>query len=286
MSTNMSNELQNNVELRVSASLIRRCGLSAETIVRISNAERMLGVRFCDAALRLGIVSQDDVDAAQAGDGKMELVKKKALPDQKLSIAHDPYARRSEGIRALRTELLLRRDGIGQADVIAILSPCASEGRSQLAAELAISFAQLGSPTLLVDADLRRSGQQDLFTTDNHHGLSDAIAHGTKPLLHAVEGLPQMTLLTSGPVQPNPLELLSDGHFSKLLDEWRQRYTYVIFDTSPVSLYSDGLAVAKLAGRVLALSRAGHTPYQETGDLLRRLAATQSQILGAVINHF
>jgi receptor protein-tyrosine kinase len=101
-----------------------------------------------------------------------------------------------------------------------------------------------------------------------------------------VEGLPQLSLLTSGAVPSNPLELLSDGRFEKLLQDWRKSYEFVLLDTPPIRSYADGLAIATLAGRVLLLSRAQQTSFKDTSDMLRRLATTQSRILGAVINHF
>jgi protein-tyrosine kinase len=101
-----------------------------------------------------------------------------------------------------------------------------------------------------------------------------------------VLGLPQMHVLTAGPVPPNPLELLSDGRFEKLFTEWRNGYEFLVLDTPPISKCADGIAVATLAGRVLVLSRAQHTTYASTRDMLRRLATTQSRILGAVVNHY
>jgi protein-tyrosine kinase len=166
------------------------------------------------------------------------------------------------------------------------VSPGAGEGRSQLSAELAIAFAQLGRRTLLVDADLRNPQLHSLFGAMNEHGLSRTISSFEKPIYHPVAGLPQMHLLTAGPPPPNPLELLSDGRFEKLVTEWRNGYEFLVFDTPPVSKFADGLAVATLAGRVLILSRAQHTSYASTTSLLRRLATTQSRILGAVLNHF
>ncbi|MBL6749323.1 MAG: CpsD/CapB family tyrosine-protein kinase [Nevskia sp.] len=273
-------------EQRTSASLIRRCALSPEDVARITAAGQAQGLRFCEAALRLGLVSREDVDAVQSWDGKVMLVTRKAKPDPRLVLAHDPYGPRGERFRALRTELLLRRPSPCQADTIAVLSPCAGEGRSQLAAELAIAFAQLGRPTLLVDADLRHARQQALFGTDGPIGLTDALASGATPYLHPVEGVPHLALLAAGSALPNPQELLSDERFEKLIEEWRQQYAYIVFDTPPVSAYSDGLAVARLAGRVLAVNRAAHTPYVRAREMLRRLSATQAVIVGAVINHF
>jgi len=225
-------------------------------------------------------------DDAVTGRGELTAIEAQATPDNRLLIAHDPYDPRCEKIRALRTELLLRRESPDEADIVALLSPCAGEGRSQLAAELAISFAQLGRPTLLVDADLRRPQQHLLFGIDNRKGLSQAIEFGEKPHLHTVKNLPRMSLLTAGGVPANPLELLLSRNFSNLIEDWRNNFEFVIVDTAPVTHFSDALAVASLVGRVLALSRAQHTPYKETQDMLRRLTATRSQVLGAVISHF
>lgn len=217
---------------------------------------------------------------------ELAAVEPRVKPDERLIMAHDPCDPRCERIRALRTELLLRRESLERADIVALLSPCPGEGRSLLAAELAIAFAQTGHPTLLVDADLRRPQQHLLFGATNRQGLAQSIQSGAPPALQAVHGLPRMSLLTSGVVVGDPLELLSSRRFAALLEEWRRDFEFVVLDTAPVGQFSDGLAVASLVGRVLALSRAQHTPFKEMQDMLRRLGATRSRILGAVINHF
>jgi receptor protein-tyrosine kinase len=201
-------------------------------------------------------------------------------------MAHSRQDARGEEIRALRTELLLRRDPDEHAMVIALVSPRAGEGRTQLAAELAISFAQLGRPTLLVDADLRNPRQDALFGIDGGRGLSQALETGGMPQIHAVEDLAQLFLVAAGPPSGNPLELLLHIHFPSLMAEWRLRFEFIVLDTAPVTPFSDALAVASVAGHVLALSRANRTPYQDTKDMLRRLSATRADVLGAVISHF
>lgn len=213
-------------------------------------------------------------------------VDRPAEPADCLVLAHSPYHPRSEQLRMLRTELLLRHEPNENANVIAVLSPAPGEGRSQLAAELAIAFAQLGRPTLLVDADLRRPQQHMLFNADNSVGLAQAIAREQVPRFQSVKGLPSLFLLTAGPPPPNPLELLSDRCFELMVADWREHFQFVVIDTPPVARYADGLAVATIVGRVLSLSRARYTRYRDTRDMLRRLGATQARILGAVINHF
>jgi protein-tyrosine kinase len=239
-----------------------------------------------NAELNAEAREEADVPRVQPLARAMPAVLRFARPTPRLAAASDSLDPRCEKIRALRTELLLRSEPGDRADVIALLSPGTGDGRSQLAAELAIAFAQLDRPTLLVDADLRHPSQHLLFAADNKSGLAQAIAHGSTPYFQPVDGLRHLSLLTAGPTPDNAPELLLNKRFAALVEEWRESFDFVVLDTAPVTEYSDGLAVASVIRRVLVLSRAKHTLYKESRDLLRRLAAIRSQIVGAVINHF
>lgn len=260
--------------------------LSTQELMEIRKLRVERNMSFSEAASKLGYSTEGGAVEDPTLDSNIVLTGRTGVPGKRLVLAHDPYTEHSEQIRALRTELLLRSQSSDLADCVALLSPCAGEGRSQMSAELAIAFAQLGRATLLVDADLRHSQQHVLFNADNQHGLSQAIADNKLPLLYDTKGLPSLSLLTAGPAAANPLELLSDSRFETLVDNWRHQYDFIVFDTPPIHKYADGLAVATVVGRVLTLSRARHTPYSKMQRMLRRLSATQSQVLGAVINHF
>lgn len=269
------------------AALIRCCALDDETVARVNQVAEMLGLCFCDAALRAGIVTEQDVEYARQSTRQLRLVpSERARPGPNLLLARDPFDPRSEKLLALRTELLLRHDAVAQANMIALLGPSAGDGRSQLAAELALAFAQLGHPTLLVDADLRRPQLHRLFNADNDDGLSRAILRREPARMQSVENMTNLMLLTAGPVPSNPLELLSHDHFARMVREWRQTYAFVIVDTAPVSRYSDGLAVATLIQRVLLVNRVGQTSYTLQREMLRRLMVTRAQIVGSVLSHF
>lgn len=291
------------------AALLARFGMSSENVQVIYELMQSRNLSFSEAARGLGFLienpAEESVVPTQTDNGSEpsglieNAIRKIALnrqvvvrqgekvkPGPELILAHNADHPRSEKIRALRTELLLLSEAQSGANVIALLSACAAEGRSQLSAELAISFSQLGRRTLLVDADMRQPKQHVLFGSNNLSGLADAISLNQKPLFHPVDGLSHLSLLKSGSIPPNPLELLSDGRFAKMLEDWRRSYDFVVLDTPPISNYADGLAIATLAGRVVILSRGQHTSFRETRALLRRLATTQSQVLGAVINYF
>jgi receptor protein-tyrosine kinase len=281
--------------------------LSNEAVESINDLMHKLKIRFADAALHTGVVTQDELDkaldwiqhrAVQQGRGIIEEVLRRRVrrevvlwqgnplkPSELLLLAHDPGHPRSESIRSLRTELLLRTRNQGTG-VLALLSPCAGEGRSQLSAELAIAFAQLGRRTLLVDADLRRPRQHTLFGAENLRGLTEALVDSGAINLHGIEGLPQMALLTSGVLPRNPLELLAGIRFERLIAEWRRSFEFVVFDTPPAAESSDAITVAAAAGQVLILSRANMTPFNALKEMSRKLETTHARTLGAVIGSF
>jgi protein-tyrosine kinase len=293
----------------LSDALVLLYKLPDEAIESIHQARKALGLTFQEAALHTGLVTQRELEEAgelarrhtrhegrgiieealRRRPGTRDLVVwegERLRPGKDLIVAHDSYSERSEAIRTLRTELLMRTNGRRGAGMFALLSPCAGEGRSQLAAELAIAFAQLGSRTLLVDADLRKPRQHQLFGADNMIGLAQCLVDGTPPRLYGIEGMPQMALLTSGALPTNPLELLSGTRFERIVGEWRRSYEFVVIDTPPVSQFSDGLAVASVAGHIVVLGRTNSTSFQVLSELRRKVATTNAWVVGAVMSNF
>ncbi|MEJ1964033.1 MAG: CpsD/CapB family tyrosine-protein kinase [Gammaproteobacteria bacterium] len=290
-------------------ALVLRHRLSGEAIERINELMERLHIRFAEAALHSGAITQEEIDAAlewireralRQGRSVVEEVLRKNVrnrevalwepdkltPDQSLILAHHPGHPRSERVRTLRTELLLRIKAHRRGGIFAVVSPGASEGRSQLAAELAIAFAQLGRQTLLVDADLRSPRQHLLFGSQNEYGLTRALGKDDVMHLHGIQGIPHMALLTSGTLGDNPLELLSGRRFENMLAHWRRTFEFVILDTPPTAQFSDGLAVATAAGAVLLVGRAAVTSFTALKEISRNLEVTQASVLGAVINRF
>jgi len=268
-----------------------------------------LRVGFSEAAVHTGLVTPNELEqarewvlreGARQGRSLVELALKRdssrrevavwegerLLPSTELLFAHNPDHPRSETVRALRTELLLRTSGRRGAAIFAVLSPSAGEGRSLLCAEMAIAFAQLGKKTLLVDADLRRPRQHKLFNADNLLGLAQTLEDGGTQRIYEVEGAPQLAVLTSGAPPPNPLELLSGGRFERTVAEWRRAFEFVLIDTPPTSQFSDGLAVATVAANVVVLGRTKSTSFTALAEMRRKLETTRARIVGAVMNSF
>jgi len=296
------------VDAELSDALIAHCNLSGQDIDRITETMRARRQSFCEAAFQLNLATREDIDdvshwvrekAHKSQPGVIEAAIRSAQGGTALTVrqgiarlssvllhARDADSARNEKIRALRTDLMLLNDSAQRGNIVALVSPGRGEGRSLLCAELAIAFAQLGRRTLLVDADLRHPRQHVLFTADNQWGLAQTLALGEAPYLHGVEGLPELAVLTSGTIAPNPLELVSHRRFERLITEMRRQYDFIVIDTPAISLYADALQIATVAQRVLVVSRTESTSFSSMKEMLRRLAVTDSKILGAVISKF
>jgi len=205
-----------------------------------------------------------------------------------LAYAHDAGSLRSERLRSLRTELLMRLGTHQGAAAFAILGCRPGEGRSQLCAELALAFAQLGGKTLLVDANLRKPTLNKLFTgARSDLGLTEVLLGETHTLpLHRVTGPNHLALLTAGTAPANPVDLLSGVQFERLVRDWSRTYDYVLIDTPPTSLRSDGIVIANAVRNVVIVARRHKTSYAEMNELQRRLDATGARTIGAVLNDF
>jgi protein-tyrosine kinase len=308
MSAQSAEEVERSIDAELRDALIGHCGLSEQNTNRVVETMRSKRLSFCESAFQLGLATRHDIDevaalvrdhssgerpslieaAIRSAQTTTALVVREGLarPSSQLIHVRDADSERNEKIRALRTDLMLLNDSAQRGNVLALVSPGRAEGRSQLCAELAIAFAQLGRRTLLVDADLRSPRQHVLFNAENQWGLAQTLALGEHPYLHGVEGLPEMALLTSGTIPPNPMELVSHLRFERLITEFRRQYDFVIIDTPPVSQYADALRIAAVAECVLVVSRAEVTSMVTMKDMVRRLAVTESKILGAVINRF
>lgn len=209
-------------------------------------------------------------------------------PGPELAYAHDSGNSRGEKLRSLRTELLMRLGTHKGAAAFAVLGSGPEEGRSLLCAELALAFAQLPGKTLLVDANLRKPRLDQLFIgARSNNGLTEVLLGKSTTLpLHRVAGPLHMALLTAGTPPPNPVDLLSGAQFQRLVADWSRTYDYVLIDTPPTSLRSDGIVIANAVRNVLLVARKNKTSYADVTELQRGLDATGARIVGSVLNDF
>src|SRR5262249_10616912 len=142
---------------------------------------------------------------------------------------------------------------------LAVVSPCRGEGRSYLAANLAVVFSQLGERTLLIDADMRTPRQHVMFNLENRAGLSTILSgRADMQVIEHIVPLLDLSIMPSGPVPPNPQELLGRPLFRKLLADVAQEFDIVILDPPAGNANADAQTVAARAGGALMVARRHH----------------------------
>ncbi len=168
--------------------------------------------------------------------------------------------------------------------VILVTSSVPGEGKSTFSANLGAAIAQLGRKVLLIDGDLRRSHQHQLWGASNHAGIKDIITQRV-PLSKIVSRpMSKLDLLTAGTIPPNPLALLDSVEMAELVAQGRREYDLVLIDAPPLPVTADVLTLSKLADGIIFVSRPGIVE-QESAELAREtLVTTEQKILGMTIN--
>jgi len=207
-----------------------------------------------------------------------------AALDPSLCTYHQPSSQEAEAYLAVRVALY-HNTKAGDFRVIQITSPIHGEGKTTLAANLAVSMAQSGQRVVLIDADLRRPRVAELFGVSKQVGLTSVLA-GETDLASALQpsAVPGLSILGSGPPSPNPAEAVASPRFRTLLDSLRQQCDYVLIDTPPLLGVTDPRVVAHAVDGVLLTlrnSKQGRPLAQSAREILE---AAGANILGVVAN--
>ena len=267
----------------------------AEHVLRLQKIE---GLRFGDAAQKLGLIT--DADIRQVLSLQFDypyLQPEQGNFDPELVAAYQPFSAQVEALRALRSQLLLRWFNEGSKS-LALVSANSGEGCSHLqggeaklhqdlVTNLAVVFSQLGEHTLLVDANLREPRQHKIFNLSEARGLSDILAgRANMEAITRVESFVDLSVLGAGTIPPNPQELLGRTTFTDFMNHAVNHYDVIIFDTPPAAHSSDALSTAVRCGGALLVSRLNHTRISELADIRDQVAGSGARIVGAVVNDF
>lgn len=205
------------------------------------------------------------------------------LQDRKgVIVQQEPDSYPSEIYRMIQANLTFTTSGIPK--VILVTSSVPGEGKSTIAANLAAAVSQLGRQVLLIDGDLRKASQHELWKASNHVGIKDVIGDRISFRQALIQPMPQLHLLTSGVIPPNPLALLDSHQMSELITQARQEYDMVVIDAPPLPVTADVLTLSKLVDGIVFVSRPGVVEHESAQLARETIEATGQKVLGMVIN--
>ena len=259
---------------------------NAERIMTFQRENGVRGVRFGEAGRALGLLTDDDVRFALSVQFHCSYIPSGSSLSHELVAAYQPDSLAVENLRMLRSQLMLRwfnnateRKGLG------IVSAGSGDGRSYIAANLAIVFSQLGKRTLLMDADMRAPRQHRLFSLGKRPGLSDILVGRAGPdAVVGIAALPKLSVLTAGAISPNPQELLGRQSFTQLLLSLGEDFDVLIMDTPPAHVCADAHAVAVRTGAALIVARRDKSSIAQLAQLTHSLREFGVTLVGSVLN--
>ncbi|NYE62163.1 receptor protein-tyrosine kinase [Duganella sp. 1224] len=273
----------------IGAILVKTGRLSQADSERITRFQVERKMRFGDAALELGLLTQADIEFALSRQFDYPyLLAGESQISADVVAAYEPFSSRVEALRGVRNQLMWRWFETGQnRRALAITGAQRGDGRSFLAANLAVVFSQQGQRTLLIDADMRNPSQHQLFSLENRSGLSAILAgRGNQSAIQRVPGLLDLSVLTAGATPPNPLELLGRPTFGQLLEELVPQFDVILIDTPASAENSDAQMVAVRAGAAMIVARQDGTALQELDALVGLLQDARVHVVGTVLNNF
>ena len=259
--------------------------VEAERVLRL---QKESGLRFGDAALKLGLITEADIQLVLAQQFDYPYL----LPGQgnhppELVVAYQPFGSQVEVFRAVRSQLMLRWFTSGRK-ALAIVSYNPDDGVSLFAANLAVVFSQLGERTLLIDANLRAPQQHKIVNLRNKQGLSDVLADRANifEVISKIESFVDLSVLPAGTTPPNPLELLNRNSFDELNDELARQFDVILYDTLAFSNGVDALAIAARTEGVLMVAHKNNSRLSDINAMSEQLKSSGSEIVGSVLIDF
>ncbi len=273
----------------IGAILIDAGRLKIEDAVRILRLQKERGLRFGDAGMQLGLVTQADIDFALSSQFDYPyLIRGESTVSQELIAAYAPFSTQVEALRALRAQLMLRWfDDDPAHKALAIISAKRKEGRSYIAANLAVAFSQLGERTLLIDADMRNPSQHQLFSLDNRAGLSAVLTgRGGPETVQRISALRDLSVLPAGVQPPNSPDLLARPMFTHLLQESAKEFDVILIDTPAAADSADAQTVTMRAGCALVVARKNVSKFWQVQGIGAEAVHNSATIVGTVLNDF
>lgn len=188
-----------------------------------------------------------------------------------------------EAYNSIRTNLLFTQQGEA-CPIFIVTSPTANNGKTINATNLAISFAQMGKRTLLIDSDMRNPTIHKLFSVSAKNGLSEILAGLTDSINVNKTSIDNLSILTSGKIPPNPAELLASSRMDKLLSFVKEHFDCVFIDTPPINIVTDATVFAQKATGYVMIAKTDTTNIPDLRTAVSTLKNVGADVLGFIVN--
>lgn len=256
-----------------------------DTVHSSEEVERILHLPALAVIPAVGAVARRRMLAAP---GALQKRNGNSNGNQELLMNVDGRSPLAEAYRHLRTSVLLSTAGHAPRTLL-VTSSLPGEGKTTTAVNTAISLAQTGSSVVIVDADMRRPRLRSIFNLPDRAGLSSILSSDVSDAemlgmvtKDAVSGL---HILTSGPIPPNPAELLGSGQMQRLVSTLQRQFTHVVIDSPPVSSFTDGVLISSLVDGVLLVVHGGKSSRHVVRRSKQLLADVGAKVFGVVLNN-
>lgn len=201
---------------------------------------------------------------------------------KKILCQNSPFAVK-EAYNAIRTNLLFTQQG-EKCPIFVVTSPTANNGKTINSINLAVSFAQMGKRTLLIDADMRNPTIHRMFSISVKNGLSEILAGLTDNISVSKTDVENLSVLTAGKNPPNPAELLSSARMDKLLEFVKEHYDCVFIDTPPINLVTDSTIFAQKVTGYIVIVKTDTTNTHDVKTTVTNIEQIDGNILGFILN--
>lgn len=263
--------------------------LSQEQIDEIVDYQKQHSLRFGEAAVKLGMVTDADIVFAlsQQFDYPYSAESRRSEV-RELVAAAQPFGKQAEAFRAIRSQLMMRIFNPQEPKrALAVTSTDSGDGKTFFTANLGVVLAQVGGRTLIVDANLRNPRLHEMFNLPNTSGLTGILSgRQEENVIYQAPDIPSLFVMPVGVIPPNPLELLERPAFRLLMSELLRKFDHVIVDTPAGNLGSDALVIAARSGAALTVARKNKTRVKQLNELVTHLGETTAKLTGVIVNDY
>ncbi len=278
-------EFNTNTESRMGFLMIKMGKMSVIDTARVMGDIKKNGMRFGEAAKKMGLISDDDIQDVLSKQFSYSKPLDKDEFSSELTEAYYTNSVQAEFMRSVRTQLGI--DWLKNHQALALSGVEKGCGASRFAANLAVTFSQFGKKTLLIDANLRSPVQHEIFKLDSSPGLSDLLmGRAGLEAISKIMPLNNLSVLAAGTVPPNPHELVSGHIFKEVVLFFGQMFDVILIDTPAFSVGSDAQAIGVAVGGAMLLTRKHQTKAHNVMKASKLLKNSGVQLVGSVVIDF